>query len=104
LLRQFVQLGIPDIDEQISRYHQHINYVENQHIRNITGYQLAGDAADITEDNNQEEKEAFVINLRPPYMAARLMCRLFAMFVTTALGGAYWIPILRIYPCPTNYL
>ena len=53
-----VQLLVAEVDEQVRADGQQIENIHGQHIGDVMGDQLRGDAADVAEDDEQDEREA----------------------------------------------
>ena len=53
-----VQLLVAEVDEQVRADGQQIENIHGQHIGDVMGDQLRGDAAEIAEDDEQDEREA----------------------------------------------
>ena len=55
---RIVQLFVAEIDEQVRADSQQIEDIHGQHLGDVVRDQLRGDAADVAEDDQQNEREA----------------------------------------------
>ena len=56
-----VDLAVAEIDDQIQADREEIEEIDDQHIVDLSGDDLGGDAADIAEDDQQDERQAHAV-------------------------------------------
>ena len=56
-----VDLAVAEIDEQVQADREKIEEIDDQHIVDLSGNDLGGDAADIAENDEQDERQAHAV-------------------------------------------